>query len=68
MKTNHLLQHPLDLYIAKFTLGLHDPHYSFPFSIVRRQYLPKSIPPKILYISIGAEIPRTGRTTTEFIM
>ena len=58
----------LDLHIKidnnKFALSLYDKRDNFPFSIVRMPYASSNIPSKVFYSSLGAEILRIGRTTS----
>ena len=49
----------------KFTTKLFDKRDSFPFYINRMPFLDSNMPSKIFYASIGSEILRIVRTTTE---
>ena len=58
----------LDLEISiidnKFNLGLYDKRDGFPFSIVRMPYHSSNMPSMIFYSSIGAEILRIAKATS----
>ena len=59
----------LDLYIKivnnKFTFSLYDKRDDFPFTIVRMPFSDSSIPSSVFYSSIGAEVLRIARATSE---
>lgn len=59
----------LDLDIAicgkRFNLKLYDKRDAFPFSIVRMPNLSNNMPSRIFYATIGSEILRIGKCTTE---
>lgn len=49
----------------KFKAKLFDKRYTSPFSVVRMPYLNRNIPSSIFYASIGSEVVRFARTTTD---
>ena len=55
----------LSIVDRKFNMKLFDKRDSFPFDIVRMPYASSNMPSKIFYSSIGAEILRVARATTE---
>ena len=59
----------LDLFITvvgnKFNTKLFDKRDSFPFQISRMPFLCSNIPSKVFYSSLGAEILRIGRATSQ---
>lgn len=56
----------LDIHIEnnKFVVGLFDKRDGFPFSIVRMPFCSSNIPSSIFYASVGAEILRIARATS----
>ena len=59
----------LDLEISivnkQFKLKLYDKRDAFPFSIVRMPYLSNNMPSRIFYATIGGELLRIARCTTD---
>ena len=50
----------------RFQLKLYDKRDAFPFSIVRMPFLSNNMPTRIFYSTIGSEILRIAKCTTEY--